>query len=287
MSCPYSGKHDPSGPALKPYGRSDITYNTYLKIEELTSLQKLQSEPPHHDEMLFIVIHQAYELWFKLILGEIKVAMDHMKKNEVLRAHHFVKRCVEVMKLLVQQIHILETMTPVEFLEFRDRLMPASGFQSSQFRELEFVAGLKDEKYLVFFDNEPKALAALKERLAAPDLRDVYFDLLRANGFKIPKNAAETERSQNPGDREPTIRALLSIYQRPDDNLPLYLLTEKLVELDEYLGLWRIHHINVVERVIGFKQGTGGSSGVSYLKSTTTKKAFPSLWEARTYLEKV
>lgn len=285
MSCPYSGK-GPAGPELKPYGRSDITYNTYLKIEELTSLQKLQSQPPHHDELLFIVIHQAYELWFKLILAEVAVAMNHMRKGEVLRAHHFLKRVVEVMKLLVQQIHILETMTPAEFLEFRDRLMPASGFQSSQFRELEFVAGLKDDKYLVFFDHEPQAQAALRKRLADPDLRDVYFDLLRSQGFEIPKNASEKEKSADPKDREPTIRALLSIYQRPDDNLPLYLLTEKLVELDEYLGLWRIHHIAVVERVIGFKQGTGGSSGVSYLKSTTSKKAFPSLWEARTFLEK-
>lgn len=273
-----------SGPTV--FAKTDLTYNDYLKVPELLELQVPQSEPAHHDEMLFIVIHQAYELWFKLILHEMECAADEMREGRVLRAQHFVNRIVQIMKLLVQQIHVLETMSPVEFLEFRDRLMPASGFQSLQFREIEFFAGLKEPRYLTYFKNRPDLLSKLEARLQGPDFRAIYFDLLRKQGFKIPADALEAEASEDPLAREKTIRGFVDIYQRPTEHLPLYLLSESLVEFDEYLGLWREHHVRVVERVIGFKRGTGGSSGVAYLRATTSKKCFPSLWEARTYLEK-
>lgn len=266
------------------YGSSEMTYNEYLKVPELLSLQVRQSEPPHHDELLFIIIHQAYELWFKLIIHELDSAMAHMKKGEVLRARHFVHRCVEVLKVLVQQIHILETMQPVEFLEFRDRLTPASGFQSMQFREVEFMSGLKEPRYLQFFRNRPDLLAILQARLDSPDLRSHYYDLLRALGFDLPEGASEKERVGDAETCEKITQALIPLYRKPQENLPLYLLTESLVELDEYLGLWREHHVRVVERVIGFKKGTGGSSGVEYLRATTSKKSFPLLWEVRTRL---
>ena len=272
------------------YGQSDLSYNDYLKVQELLSLQVPQSSPAHHDEMLFIVIHQAYELWFKLVLHEMESAIQFMEKGEVLRAHHFVKRIVEIEKLLVQQIHILETMTPVEFLEFRDRLMPASGFQSTQFREIEFRAGMKDESYLKFFKNRPDVIERLRKVMAAPDLRSAYYSMLRKLGFAIPENASEIENQSNGQNDQKSgeliMRGILPIYQKPEKNLPLYLLTEALVEFDEYLGLWREHHVRVVERVIGFRRGTGGSSGSEYLRSTTSKRCFPYLWEARTYLEK-
>jgi len=285
--CPYH----PSSPGVsgndpQPYGREDLTYNSYLMVPELLKLQQPQSDPPHHDELLFIVIHQAYELWFKLILSEVDVSMRYMKEQQVLRAHHFMKRVCEVMKLLVSQIHILETMSPVEFLEFRDRLMPASGFQSLQFRELEFAAGLKDERYLGYFKNRPEMLATLQRRLREPDLRDAYYSMLKGLGFALPDGASELERKEDSQAREQILTAILPIYQRPGDHLPLYLLTESLVEFDQYLALWREHHVRVVERVIGFKRGTGGSSGAEYLRSTTTKKCFPLLWEVRTRLEK-
>jgi tryptophan 2,3-dioxygenase len=189
---------------------------------------------------------------------------------------------VEIQKLLVQQIHILETMTPIEFLEFRDRLMPASGFQSMQFREFEFACGLKDERYLKFFDNRPDLRADLERRLEARDLKTAYYDLLRRQGYKIPASADESK----PEHSEAILKGLADLYQNPEKSLPLYLLSESLLEIDEYLALWREHHVRVVERVIGFKQGTGGSSGVQYLRSTTTKKAFPLLWEVRGCLEK-
>lgn len=268
------------------YTKSDLTYNDYLKVKDLLNLQVPQSEPAHHDELLFIIIHQAYELWFKLILHELQNAISYMEKGEVLRAHHFIKRVVEIMKILVQQIHILETMTPVEFLEFRDRLMPASGFQSLQFREVEFAAGLIEERYLMYFKNRPEMIDVLKKRMQGPTLKSTYYDLLRSLGFVISKEAEAAEGKDDAPGKDAVLRALQPIYQNPSKNLPLYLLTEALVDFDEYLGLWREHHVRVVERIIGFKRGTGGSSGVEYLKATTSKKCFPYLWEVRTYLEK-
>ena len=275
-----------SGNAPNSYGQSDLTYNDYLKVPELLSLQVPLSKPAHHDELLFIIIHQAYELWFKLILHEIQTAIQHMEKKEVLRAHHFIKRTVEIMKLLVSQIHILETMTPVEFLEFRDRLMPASGFQSLQFREIEFRVGLKDERYLQFFKNRPEMIKALKRRMKEADLRSAYYDLLRALGFKMPEKASELELKGDTKAKERIVKAILPIYQNPSNHLPLYLLSESLVDFDQYLSLWREHHVRTVERIIGFKKGTGGSSGAEYLRTTSSKKCFPSLWEVRTHLER-
>jgi tryptophan 2,3-dioxygenase len=242
------------------------------------------------------VIHQAYELWFKLILHEMENAIRYMGEKKILRAHHFMKRITEIMRLLVQQIHILETMTPAEFLEFRDRLMPASGFQSIQFREIEFLAGLKDEAYYKHFKNRPEFVEILKGRQAQSDLKSSYYKLLHDLGEPMPKDAAAQEAriiydktlDQKTAEKmkNDIIRAILPIYQNQESHLPLYLLSESLVEFDEYFGLWREHHVRVVERIIGFKRGTGGSSGVEYLQSTTMKKIFPFLWEVRTYLEK-
>jgi tryptophan 2,3-dioxygenase len=274
------------------YGESDLTYNDYLKIPELLKLQVPQSEPAHHDELLFIIIHQAYELWFKLILHEMENSIRYMQSKSVLRARHFMKRSVEIMKLLVGQIHILETMTPAEFLQFRDRLMPASGFQSIQYREIEFLAGLKDETYLKHFKNRPDFLEILKKRMTETDLKSAYYHLLwelRGElGATMPKDAAELERAPEISEenKRAIMTAILPIYQQQEKHHALYLLSEALVDFDQYFSLWREHHVRVVERIIGFKQGTGGSTGVGYLRSTTIKKMFPYLWEVRTYLEK-
>ncbi len=274
--CPMNRPPGPNEP--KVYGRSDLTYNEYLKVPELLSLQVPQSAPAHHDELLFIVIHQAYELWFKLILHEIGSVMEHMGNAETLRARHHAARCVEILRLLVSQIHILETMTPADFLAFREHLNPASGFQSLQFREIEFVAGLKDERYLSFFAHKPDVHSRLKARLAEPDLRGRYLEMLKRLGFDVPIQCT------NDDEKKRIIAALLPVYRNPKDHLPLYLLSESLVDFDAQLGLWREHHVRVVERIIGFKRGTGGSSGVEYLQSTTGKKCFPYLWELRTEL---
>jgi tryptophan 2,3-dioxygenase len=273
-------------PAAKPYRSSDMTYNDYLKVPELLQLQELKSEPPHHDEMLFIVIHQAYELWFKLILHEMEKAIGLMQQQQVLGARHFLHRVVEIMRLLVQQIHILETMTPADFLQFRDRLEPASGFQSVQFREVEFVMGLKDARYMRMFHNRPDLYALLERRLAEPDLRSAYYELLRTEGFDLPDDVGVEHLKEDGNAAAQLLAALTRIYQNPTQHLPLYVLSETLVDLDEYLDLWRYHHVRVVERIIGHKVGTGGSTGIGYLHKTTTKRCFPYLWQVRTELTK-
>ncbi|MCO4763863.1 MAG: tryptophan 2,3-dioxygenase [Myxococcales bacterium] len=265
---------------------SDLTYNDYLRVGKLLELQVPESNPAHHDEMLFIIIHQAYELWFKLILHELERAMAFMNEGKHLRARHFINRVVEIMRLLVQQIHIVETMQPIDFLHFRDHLMPASGFQSVQFREVEFAAGLKDERYCTFFDNRPDLRARLEARLAADDMRTVWCRMINAAGFAMPEAALDPATRDQPEVREAAAAALIPVFQRPDDYMPLYLLCESLIAFDEYLSLWREHHVRVVARVIGWRPGTGGSSGVDYLKSTASKRAFPELWEVRTALRR-
>ncbi|MBM3271478.1 MAG: tryptophan 2,3-dioxygenase [Candidatus Sericytochromatia bacterium] len=257
-----------TGPKPPDAPRSGVmTYGDYLKVPELLALQEPRSSPPHHDELLFIVIHQAYELWFKLILHEIENAIRYMNDDRVLRAHHFMRRVAKIQAVLLEQIHILETMSPAEFAEFRDNLRPASGFQSAQFREIEFLAGVRDEAYLRFFQDRPEVLPRLRRRLAEPSVWDAFAALIARRFPDQPQEAA-----------------LRHIYECHQDHLELYLLAESLIDFDEHLSLWRYHHVRVVERVIGLKPGTGGSAGVAYLRTTVDKKAFPALWDVRAHL---
>lgn len=269
---------------MRPPALTDLTYNSYLRVPELLRLQTPRSDPPHHDELLFIIIHQAYELWFHLILHELKTAMSHMEQGRVLRAHHFIRRVVTIQKVLVEQIHILETMTPIEFLGFRHRLNPASGFQSVQFREIEFICGLKDEKALACFASRPDELERLKQRLEAPDLPLAFHHLLARLGFAMPSEGRLANLADDEAARTMVRDVLVELYSNPDSNLELYLLAESLVDLDEHLALWRSHHVMVVERIIGRKPGTGGSEGVAYLMTTLDKRCFPLLWEVRFHL---
>lgn len=264
----------------------ELTYMSYLRIEELIALQTPQSDPVHHDEMLFIIIHQAYELWFKLVLHELEAAIEHLRSDNSLRARHFINRCVQIFKLLVKQIHILETMNPIEFLEFRDSLMPASGFQSIQFREVEFLAGLKDRGFSQFFQNRPELVERLQARIDGPDLRLELFEHLRRLGYPLPVNCRIKSVAQSPADHELLLSSLATIYSEVEHNLAVYLLLESCLELDQWLSHWRDHHVRVVERVIGAKRGTGGSSGVRYLRETTSRRIFPYLWEVRSVLAK-
>jgi tryptophan 2,3-dioxygenase len=262
----------------------DLTYNSYLKVPELLRLQVPQSDPPHHDEQLFIIIHQTYELWFHLILHELEHAIRYMQQSEVLRAQHFIRRVVVIEKVLVEQIHILETMTPIEFLGFRSRLQPASGFQSLQFREIEFIAGLKDPRMLAHFAKNREEHDRLQRRANDPDLRYAFYSLLAASGFAMPPAERLNTADEDPQTREIILKSLEMLYSRPESNLPLYLLAESLIEFDEFLSLWRHHHVKVVERVIGAKPGTGGSEGVAYLLTTMDKRCFPLLWDVRSRL---
>ena len=273
----------------KNYGsNAPLSYNKYLRVADLISLQDCLSDPQHHDELLFITIHQAYELWFKQILHEIDAALVLMREDRLAAATRTMRRIVEIEKLLLTQIHILETMSPINFLEFRDQLNPASGFQSMQFREIEFASGLKHESLLHEFRNDEFAYDRLQKRSMGASLGDEFFAALRKRGFDAP--------SDLPGDESPSpeegrkryekrTRAVLEILTHFEECDEEFQLAEALLEHDEYFSLWRSHHIKMVERMVGTKRGTGGSEGVGYLRTTLEKKFFPELWEARTYLD--
>jgi tryptophan 2,3-dioxygenase len=259
-----------------------LTYGEYLKVPELLTLQKVLSSPAHHDEPLFIIIHQVYELWFKLVLHEVDSAADHLRADRVGEATRLLRRVVEIQRLLVSQVRILETMRPQDFLGFRYHLNPASGFQSVQFRELEFALGLKDGDIHSRLSSTPEEAGRLRARLAAPSLGDVFDDLLVRRGFPRqppPQGSPPGGRAQ-PEDWR--LEAFVRIYEDPDAHPDLLALAEVLVEVDECLALWRAHHVQMVERMIGSRRGTGGSEGVGYLQSTLPKRAFPDLWRVRT-----
>lgn len=255
------------------YGKNaPLSYNKYLKVPELIGLQETLSEPKSHDELLFIVIHQTYELWFKQILHEIDATIKWLEENRAFRANHSLRAMVGIEKVLITQIHLLESMAQIGFLEFRDKLNPASGFQSMQFRELEFVSGAKDEKLLKPFENDDFAHKRLTERFNQPSLADAFWKLLERNGFKI-----ETDDER--------VSAIVEILTNPEKHSEFFLMQDLLVEHDENIALWRYHHVLMVERMMGMKRGTGGSEGANYLRSTLEKRFFPELWEARTHLQ--
>ena len=264
-----------------------LTYSSYLRVPELLELQHPQSVPQHHDELLFIIVHQTYELWFKELLHDLDgvVASLHasaanpQSHDHVYEAARLLRRCTEITRVLVEQFTILETMLPTHFLAFRGKLEPASGFQSEQFRELEFLCGLKDEKMLRYHRPTPEAYAQLERRLREPSLRDVFFDALRALG-NLADKAGQTEREQ----ADARARAVLALYRDEHSHRDWIDVCERLTEFDELVVSWRLRHIQLVERVIGARMGTGGSAGSSYLKLTLDKKFFPELWEARTLL---
>lgn len=268
------------------YGKhSTLSYNKYLKVPDLIGLQECLSDPAHHDELLFITIHQAYELWFKQILHEIDASIVMMYEDRVAPASRTLRRMVEIEKLLISQIHILETMTPISFLGFRDQLNPASGFQSMQFREIEFASGQKHESLLKEFRNDEFAYERLRKRFAAPSLGDAFYAVLRKRGLDAPageESLSDEERKRRYGKRTQAILEILTHFEQRYEEFQL---AEALLEHDEYFSLWRSHHIKMVERMVGTKRGTGGSEGVGYLKTTLDKKFFPELWEARTHLD--
>lgn len=262
-----------------------LSYNKYLRVPELIGLQQCLSDPAHHDELLFITVHQAYELWFKQVLHELDAARAAMDADRAFAATRALTRVVEIERLLVAQIHILETMTPLSFLAFRDELNPASGFQSMQFREVEFASGLKDPAILRAFRDDEFAAGRLRARLSTPSLGDAFYAHLRRRGLDAPADdPAETleERRRAYGRRT---RAVLEVLTHFEERPAEFQLAEALLAHDEYFRLWRAHHVAMVERMVGAKPGTGGSEGVGYLKTTLDKKFFPEMWEARTHLD--
>jgi tryptophan 2,3-dioxygenase len=270
----------------KPYGENaPLSYNKYLRVADLIGLQDCLSDPAHHDELLFITIQQTYELWFKQILHEIDASVALMNEDRAFVASRALARVVEIEKVLVNQIHILETMTPISFLGFRDELNPASGFQSMQFREIEFASGLKDPRTLHNFREDEFAATRLQARFDAPTLSEAFYALLRRRGLDAPADSAaldETERARRYGART---RAVFEVLTHFEQRAEEFALSEMLIAHDEYFSLWRSHHVKMVERMVGTKPGTGGSEGVGYLRTTLDLRFFPELWEARTHLD--
>ncbi|MEW6320948.1 MAG: tryptophan 2,3-dioxygenase family protein [Acidobacteriota bacterium] len=260
---------------------SAVTYGSYLKLDELLALQQPRSEGPEHDELLFIVIHQVYELWFKQILHELDRAAVLLAADDADGAQHTLERILTILKVLVAQLDILETMTPLEFLSFRARLEEASGFQSDQFRQLEFVLGRKSTAAIHRFPVGSRARAALETRYARPTLWDAFLQYLAREGHPVP--AAQLARDPSaPIAPSPELQRVLVAVYRTDSRTRG--VCERLVDLDEGLQEWRYRHVKMVERTIGTKPGTGGSAGAAYLRTTLMQPLFPDLWEIRTQL---
>jgi tryptophan 2,3-dioxygenase len=249
-----------------------LTYGTYLRVAELLEQQAPESDPPAHDELLFITIHQVYELWFKLLLAELTDARDRMLAGESYLPRVRLERCHAVERVLVSQVDVIDTMTPQDFLAFRNKLAPASGFQSSQFREIEFLSGLKDPSYLRRFRGLSDAERdRLRRRLDEPSLWDGFLAVLVKAGFEV-------------GDPESRFDAYRKIAADRERFGPLWDLAEALVDHDQAWALWRARHVLMAERQIGTKPGTGGSVGGAYLRSRIELRFYPELWELRSRL---
>jgi tryptophan 2,3-dioxygenase len=249
-----------------------LSYGSYLKVPELLSLQSPLSSPAAHDELLFIIVHQAFELWFREILFELEAIRDLLFDGDATRARHLFTRVHSIERLLVQQLDIIETMSPQDFVVFRSNLSPASGFQSVQFREIEFLGGLKERGFARLAEG-PEERERLERRLEEPTLWDAFCALLEANGLPMPSDDADARRA-----------SLLKMARDRDAFADLWYLSEDLLVHDELFSLWRLRHVLMVERQIGTKRGTGGSSGAPYLRTTLDKRFFPELWELRSYL---
>jgi tryptophan 2,3-dioxygenase len=249
-----------------------LTYGAYLRLPDLLAAQQPESDPPAHDELLFITIHQVYELWFQLLLAELTDARDRMLDGEVYLPRVRLERCQAIERVLVGQVDVIDTMTPQDFLAFRSKLAPASGFQSAQFREIEFLSGLKDPAFVRRFrglsDGEG---ARLRQRLAEPSLWDGFLTVLEKAGFPI-------------GTADERFSAYATIAHDRERYGPLWDLAEALLAHDQNWSLWRARHVLMAERQIGTKPGTGGSAGGAYLRTRIELRFYPELWELRSRL---
>lgn len=260
----------------------ELNYNSYLKVPELLNLQKLLSDPPHHDEMFFIVIHQAAELWFKLMRHETASMIEDLRAGSVSRALKKLRRLVSVMDLQVKQINLLNTLTPVEFAGFREHLRPASGFQSIQFRMIEFTYGIREDFFLKFFDKEPEKKRELEAIRAMPSVYDEFVRALDKAGYKMPAALLSRDVSKPWVESPELVGVLKQVYESPADNYHWVLLFETMLDFDEKFALWRSTHMLMVARTIGIKtSGTGGSSGHAFLAGRAPLRFFPELWSVR------
>jgi tryptophan 2,3-dioxygenase len=265
-------------------GREYLDYATYLGLDDLLAAQRPLSDPPHHDEMLFIVQHQTTELWFKLMLHELRAATAFVRNDDLESSFKILARVKHIQTQLLNQWSVLATLTPTEYAQFRYALGPASGFQSHQNRLIEMALGKRDARVIDVFRRVPAIRAELEEALRAPSLYDEFLRWLARRGKAVPPEVLERDVSL-PYESHPGVtEVIVGIYEHPDASWDAYEMAEKLVDVDETYSLWRYRHLKVVLRVIGTKRGTGGTAGAAYLREMVDEVFFPELWEARTSL---
>jgi tryptophan 2,3-dioxygenase len=285
--------HGPTDPVSRnPHGMhtdfaNKLDYTGYLKLEQVLSAQSPLSTPVHHDELLFIIQHQTTELWFKLIVHELKAALRLVSEDKLEPTFKILARVKHIQAQLFNQWSVLATLTPSEYVQFRHVLGPASGLQSSQHREIEFMLGRKDRRMLAVFQHKPAVYAAVEAALNAPSLYDEVLRLMARRGMPIPREVLERDVTEPHKAHLGVVAAFKQVYENPERHWDLYEMAEKLVDIDEAYSLWRYRHVKVVERVIGFKRGTGGTAGVSYLRQMVDDRLFPELWDVRTEIEEV
>lgn len=261
-----------------------LTYSRYLGLDELLSSQRPLSDPPHHDELLFIIQHQTSELWMKLIIHELKAAIELIRRDDLEPSFKILARVKHIQAQLFNQWSVLATLTPSEYMQFRHVLGPASGFQSAQYRAIEFLLGNKHAELLAVHRHDEATHRELTELLQSPSLYDEFLRHLRRRGLAIPEDIAERDFTQiRPPDAR-VVDVLKMIYERPKEYWDLYEMAEKLVDIEESMQLWRFRHMKTVERIIGFKRGTGGTSGVHYLRHMLDHRFFPELFDVRTLI---
>lgn len=261
-----------------------LSYGGYLRLDTLLAAQSPLSSPPHHDEMLFIVQHQVSELWMKLILHELRAAIAHLQRDELGPMQKILARVKQVQRQLFEQWAVLETMTPSDYLQFRDVLGPASGFQSLQYRCIEFMLGNKNADMVQVFAHDPAASRTLRDILEAPSLYDEFLRHLHRRGYAVPGECVERDWSQPYQRHAGLLPVFKAIYEDTAAHWSAYATAEQLVDIEELFQFWRFRHMKTVERIIGYRRGTGGSSGVGFLKQALDLTFFPELLEVRTVL---
>ncbi len=264
--------------------RGRLTYDGYLRLDALLSAQQPLSTPEHHDELLFIIQHQTSELWMKLLVHELSAALRHLQADQIGPVQKFLARVKQVQRQLFEQWSVLETLTPTEYAEFRHVLGPASGFQSLQYRTVEFLLGNKNAEMIEVFAYAPALQSELSRVLHAPSLYDEFLRYLARSGHAVPAQCVERDFCEPHTRNAELLPVFEAIYRDPQTHWAAYALCEQLVDVEESFQLWRFRHMKTVERIIGYKRGTGGSSGVGFLRKALDLTFFPELLEVRTLL---
>jgi tryptophan 2,3-dioxygenase len=272
----------PFEPSITTEFEGRLDYSGYLQLETLFSAQRPLSSPVHHDELLFIIQHQTSELWMKLVVHELRAARESVRRDDLEPSFKILARVKHIQRMLFEQWAVLETLTPSEYAQFRGVLGSASGFQSHQYRLIEFLLGNKDADAVRVFRHRPEVVAEMEAELATPSLYDEFVRHLGRRGFAVPAASTERDWSKPYVEQPELILVFKTIYEHPEGAWDAYEMCEKLVDVEEQFALWRFRHMKTVERIIGHKTGTGGSSGVSFLRKAIDVRLFPELWDVRT-----